>query len=117
VEVDGSDLADLYRHAADQRRKERREWGLCEHDQHAEHCAQCSPPPPAPRPRRAGSVRFDPYLKVQWYEERSLSWRDVQRSLPDDEAAVRLLAPTIVPPGSRWRLMRVTPEGRSPLPE
>lgn len=76
--------------------------------------------------RRPGSVRFDPYRKVQWYDERSLCWRDVQQALPDaelEQAAVRaLIEPDVARTQGaiwegRWRFMRVTPEGRSPLPD
>jgi hypothetical protein len=37
--------------------------------------------------RTRGSVRFDPYYKVQWRDEVSLTWRDVQRAYPTEAEA------------------------------
>lgn len=64
--------------------------------------------------RRAGSVRFDPYYKVQWWEARSLAWRDYQRSYTTRDAAEDA-APEVVPAGANWRIMLITEEGRYPL--
>lgn len=62
--------------------------------------------------RRTGSsVRFDPYWKVQWWEERSLAWRDVQHAYPSEAEALEHLVA-----GQRCRLMRVFPGGREPGP-
>jgi hypothetical protein len=58
-----------------------------------------------PPPRRAGSTRFAPYYKVQTWDARGLTWRDVQRQ----HAAF--------PAGQRCRLVEVTMHGRRPLPE
>jgi hypothetical protein len=38
---------------------------------------------PNPRPRRAGSARFDTYYKVQWYDARNCAWADVQKQYPN----------------------------------
>jgi hypothetical protein len=62
--------------------------------------------------RTKGSARFAPYYKVQRWEERTLSWRDVQRSHPTPEAAR-----AAYPPGARCRVMEVTEQGRRPLPD
>lgn len=68
--------------------------------------------------RRSGSVRFDPYLKVQFYNPRSLAWQDVQRSFRSDEAAHAAIAAGDVtpPPGCNtdYRFMRITEAGRAP---
>lgn len=61
--------------------------------------------------RRAGSVRFDPYYKVQWWDVRSSAWRDVQKRFVDKPAA-RRHASTIT---GRTRLMEVTMDGRAPV--
>lgn len=67
--------------------------------------------------RSSGSVRFDPYVKLQWWDERSLAWRDVQRSwlYPAEQELAEEAAEALVPEGARWRLMLVTEEGRRPL--
>lgn len=57
--------------------------------------------------RRAGSVRFDPYWKLQWYDDHAFCWRDIQRAYATRDAA-RAAATA----GRRWRLMRVWPAGR-----
>lgn len=77
--------------------------------------------------RRPGSVRFAPYYKVQWWDERAMAWRDVQRShqsqrlaeLAGPSAAAEARRRSHLPyvPQPRWRLMRITPEGRTPLEE
>jgi hypothetical protein len=72
--------------------------------------------------RKAGSVRFDPYYKVQWWDERSLTWRDHQQAFPTPqvaEAFTDILADAILegagtPP--TFRVMEITMEGRHPLP-
>jgi hypothetical protein len=66
----------------------------------------------SPGRRRAGSVRFAPYYKVQWRDERLGAWVDVQRqhaSLAEARAAFL--------PGVRCRVMEITMAGRRPLPE
>lgn len=67
--------------------------------------------------RRAGSVTFDPYYKVQWWDATTVAWRDVQRAFPDQTEA-RQYAPGLVPAeATRCRLMEVTMAGRRPLEE
>lgn len=60
--------------------------------------------------RRAGTVRFDTYWKVQVWQPASLAWRDVQRA-HDTEAAAWAACPA----GQVCRLMRVYPGGREPV--
>ena len=63
------------------------------------------------RRRRAGSVRFDPYYKLQLWDAVSVAWFDVQRRFdtPEDARAA-------TPAGARSRVMLVTESGRRPLP-
>lgn len=68
------------------------------------------------RRRRAGSVRFDPYVKVQWYDPVSLCWRDVQQSYRDEIDAVLSCPLDAFPRGADWRLMHVSEAGRTPGP-
>jgi hypothetical protein len=65
---------------------------------------------PNPRPRRAGSARFDTYYKVQWYDPRNCAWHDVQKQYPTAEAAA-----AAYPAGKRCRTREVTPAGRRAL--
>lgn len=66
-------------------------------------------------PRKAGSVRFDPYYKVQWWDERSLTWRDIQEAHPtEDDARAHIIEH--LGPERQYRIMEVTMTGRSPLP-
>lgn len=62
------------------------------------------------RKRVRGSVTFDPYWKVQYWDARALTWRDVQHrhATPAAGRAAYL-------PGQRCRLMEVTVRGRAPL--
>lgn len=62
--------------------------------------------------RTKASVRFDPYYKVQWYDEIICAWRDIQRQFSTPEEAIQHFLP-----GERCRLMEVTIRGRHPLPE
>jgi len=65
--------------------------------------------------RRAGSARFDPYYKVQWWDATGLAWRDIQRSWADDEDdAARAWAAARYRAGE-WRLMYITEAGRTPV--
>lgn len=62
--------------------------------------------------RAPGSVRFETYYKVQWFEERVYAWMDVQRAYASaEEARAAFLA------GRRCRVMEITMHGRAPLPE
>jgi len=67
-------------------------------------------PDPMYTRRRRGSARFDPYYKVQTYDPRSMTWRDVQRSHPTAQSAADAF-----PPGERCRVMLVTMDGRRPV--
>lgn len=66
--------------------------------------------------RTAGSVRFDPYYKIQTYDPRSLTWRDVQRSYPSAADAVAAFRRDHTDPSIRVRVMEVTEAGRAPVP-
>ena len=60
--------------------------------------------------RRRGSARFETYYKVQWRDDISLTWRDVQRayaSIAEAEAAF--------PPGRACRVMEISMQGRQVL--
>lgn len=61
--------------------------------------------------RTRGSVRFDPYYKVQWWDATSLAWRDIQLAHPT-EAQARAAAPE-----GRTRVMEIAPGRRTPLAE
>ena len=59
--------------------------------------------------RRPDSVRFDPYYKVQAWDDRLLAWIDVQMAFPTaDDAMASVTA------SGRFRLMVVFPGGRRP---
>lgn len=60
--------------------------------------------------RTRGSVRFAPYYKVQWFDETSMAWRDVQQAHPSEEAARAAFVP-----GRRCRVMAITERGRQAL--
>ena len=59
--------------------------------------------------RQRGSARFAPYYKAQWYDEKQLAWRDVQRQFttPDEARATFKKG--------KWRVMEITMTGRHPL--
>lgn len=60
--------------------------------------------------RTRGSVRFEAYYKVQWFDETSLCWRDVQQAHPSEaEARAAFIA------GRRCRVMAITERGRQAL--
>jgi hypothetical protein len=61
--------------------------------------------------RTRGSVRFDPYYKVQWRDEVSLTWRDVQRAYPTEAEASEASALD----GRRCRIMEISMQGRRVL--
>lgn len=66
------------------------------------------------KPRTRGSVRFEAYYKVQWWNDspRMLAWIDVQyQHATEEEARAAFIK------GRRCRVMRVTQQGRAPLPE
>jgi hypothetical protein len=69
------------------------------------------------RQRRAGSVRFDPYWKVQWWDKTSLTWRDIQRSHQTREDGIDAAVAYHIANGKPGvRLMRITENGRAPEP-
>lgn len=71
----------------------------------------------AGKARTRDSVRFDPYFKVQFWVARNYAWQDVQERHLDEalaRAAAQAAAATL---GTRCRLMRITMEGRAPLPD
>lgn len=61
--------------------------------------------------RKRGSVRFEPYYKVQVWDARSYAWSDVQRQYESEQEAREAF-----PAGATCRVMEVTTEGRHPLP-
>jgi hypothetical protein len=68
--------------------------------------------------RRAGSVRFDPYIKIQWWIPRNVSWRDVQRRFDTVADAITFAIGHVdgdAGPDNRFRLMSVTMDGRGPV--
>lgn len=60
--------------------------------------------------RRAGTVRFDAYFKVQVWQPNSLAWKDIQRAYDTADEAW-----AACPAGQECRLMRVYPGGREPI--
>ena len=68
--------------------------------------------------RRSSDFRtdFDPYWKVQTFVEHLVSWREIKGMHASPEAALAE-AEKRVPAGTRVRIMRVAPDGRSYLPE
>ena len=66
------------------------------------------------RPRRRGSVRFDPYLKWQRWDPVAVACRDLQVRYASRAAADAALDGTGAV--GRYRLMRVTTTGRAPVP-
>lgn len=65
--------------------------------------------------RTPGSARFQPYYKLQRWDERSMAWVDEQRAYPTPTAALEALLDDDHH-GSVWRIMRVHEGGREPLP-
>lgn len=65
--------------------------------------------------RTRGSVRFAPYFKVQWFEERSLAWKDVQRSFHSVAEAERAAEARRAIYRVRTRIVEITMESRRPL--
>ena len=61
--------------------------------------------------RTPGSVRFATYYKIQWWDEISLAWRDIQKAHDSIESAQSAMRP-----GRQWRIMEITQDGRRPLP-
>jgi hypothetical protein len=64
------------------------------------------------RQRTRGSVRFDPYYKLQWFDDTVMAWRDIQRQYASPAEAAGDIGR-----GARvWRLMEITMHGRHPMP-
>jgi len=59
--------------------------------------------------RRKNSCRFAPYYKAQWYDEKQLAWRDVQKQFPSADDARKAFG------NGKWRVMEITMNGRKPL--
>jgi hypothetical protein len=64
-----------------------------------------------PGKRTAGSCRFAPYYKCEWFDERLLAWRPVQTSFPTEQAARAHFALKT----GKWRIMLCTEKGIAPL--
>lgn len=67
--------------------------------------------------RTAGSVRFDPYWKVQWWDDTSLAWRDIQEAIHDEDIAIVSARAEARHRETKTRLMRITETGRAPTHE
>jgi hypothetical protein len=61
-----------------------------------------------PRKRTAGSCRFDPYYKLEWYDPRIGAWRPLQRSFATFAEAEAARTKSKV-----WRIFEVTENGRA----
>jgi hypothetical protein len=61
-------------------------------------------------PRKRGSVRFDPYFKIQRWSVQALAWIDIQQAYSSEEKA-RAAASGMA---GMLRLMRVEEGGRAP---
>ena len=61
--------------------------------------------------RDKSSARFEPYFKLQWFDEISFAWKDLQKSFQSESDAKAKA--TL---GKQWRVMKITEKGRFPLP-
>ena len=59
--------------------------------------------------RTQSSCRFAPYYKAQWYDEKQLAWRDVQKQFATPDEARAAFGK------GKWRVMEITEKGRNPL--
>ena len=59
--------------------------------------------------RTQGSCRFAPYYKAQWFDEKQLAWRDVQKQFATPDEARSAFDK------GKWRVMEITMTGRKPL--
>lgn len=64
------------------------------------------------RARKPGSVRFDPYYKLEIWDARFLTWRPLQK-----QYGTEAQAQAAVPEGARARLTRISEHGREILRE
>jgi hypothetical protein len=60
--------------------------------------------------RTRGSARFAPYYKVQWWDDRSAAWIDVQKRHDTPDAARAAFRPD-----THCRVMEISMSGRRPL--
>jgi hypothetical protein len=60
--------------------------------------------------KQRGSARFEPYYKVQWFDEISMCWRDVQQAHPTEAGARSAFID-----GRRCRIMEINMRGRQVL--
>ncbi len=57
---------------------------------------------------------YFPYYKVQWWNEHVVAWQDIQHRFASPEEANEA-APALIPSGSKFRLMEVRRDGRTPI--
>lgn len=60
--------------------------------------------------RVPGSCRFSPYYKAQWYDDKTMAWRDVSKRFETEAGARELFNEK-----HKWRVMKITMNGRSAL--
>lgn len=60
--------------------------------------------------RTKSSSRFDTYYKLQWFDEISFAWKDIQKAYETPDAARRAMHD-----GKTWRIMEITETGRNEL--
>lgn len=60
--------------------------------------------------RNKESVRFETYFKLQWFDEISITWRDVQKTYSDEQQARNAMTTD-----KKWRVMCITEKGRFPI--
>lgn len=61
--------------------------------------------------RMQGSARFEPYFKVQRFDEISQAWKDIQKAHPTEREAWASVAGR----AGRYRVMRIAEDGRAPV--
>lgn len=62
------------------------------------------------RPRTVGSCRFSPYFKAQWYDKKTLAWREIAERFTTEEEAQQRFSKR-----KQWRVMEVSMDGRRVL--
>ena len=62
--------------------------------------------------RRAGRTSFEPYYKIQRRDPVSATWIDIQQAFPTAAAAQAAYGPA-----GTYRTMRITDQGRAPVPD
>ncbi len=63
-----------------------------------------------PKTRVRGSCRFSAYYKAQWFDDRTLAWKDLPKRFPTTAEALAQFTLS-----KEWRLMEVTMTGRRVL--